>query len=144
MKHKLYYLFSRADKAYIVYFCKKCRKYHYESISIKQVNIEEDVGAVRPDLLITTSKNSKIAIEVVHKNPVDSEKMEKLKREGISFLEIWCNDNYDFLNEIVNVRTPILLPNVEFSDEIIFENEEQEISFDLIYGESAKKHNKND
>lgn len=141
MKHKLYYLFSRIDKAYIVYSCKKCGKYHYKSISIKRVNIEEDVGAVRPDLLITTTKNNKIAIEVVYRNPVDSEKIEKFKREGISFLEIWCNDNYDFLNEVVKVKTPILFPVVEFSDETIFDEEEQKISLDMIREELTNETN---
>jgi len=109
MKHKLYYLFSKVGRLYIVYFCEKCKSYHYESILVHSVNIEEKVDDVKPDLLITTSKE-KIAVEIVHKNPVDSEKAEKFKRKGIGFLEIWCKDNSDFLGNIVEVKTPVIVP----------------------------------
>ncbi|AGK61392.1 hypothetical protein Asulf_01405 [Archaeoglobus sulfaticallidus PM70-1] len=115
MKHKLYYLLSNTGKLYVVYHCERCGSYHYRDIKVNYVRIEEEIGSVRPDVSVIYKANKKLAIEVVHRNPLDVEKEGVFKREDISFLEVWCEDNSRFLEEVVEIKIPVFVPQDGYS-----------------------------
>ena len=59
-----------------------------ETVKIDKVDIEPKIENVRPDILITLENRQQIAIEIAVTHKVESEKLEKLQKLGLSTIEI--------------------------------------------------------